>query len=1194
MKSICWFRAGAVMLAFCGLECLLFGQSNDQGQIRGTVSDSTGAVIPSAQVTLTNTGTNIAQKATSNDHGVYVFSGLLASNYRMLIEASGFGPVEKPGITLTVNQQTTLNVTLAPAGANTSVTVESVPVLLDSDNATLGTDVGTKYLTQVPLENRDPFGMVFLAAGVTESAGSGINDSYPAGTNFVSNGQRNSTADIRLDGVLTTAPEQGEGGTSNIYYQATVEALQEVKVQNNSFSAEFGNNGGTVIDEVMKSGTNSLHGSAYEFNQNSVFDARDYFNNGPKPGHSQNQFGASIGGPILKNKTFFFADFEVVLASNPVNIVATVPTAAEINGDFSQAMGYDENGNPVLNQIFDPLQIDPDSYTRPAYPDNIIPVSEIDPVGQAVLKLYPKPNTAGDAVSGANNFRQVVLSTTPQEQFDVKIDQHFSEKSTITGRYSNVFANGSTPTVFGDGEFNDGTAFTERVFNDGLAYSYTPTPNTLWTAAFGLDRVSQPSHSNYPSPTSVGFPSYLEQNGVVRMPSIIMPESPWTSIYDQCCVDTHFAHTLANYSSSFSWTKGQHTLKFGGEQRLFYNNFFQPNYPNGYFSFDQDVTAQIPYQTTDVNGNGYFGNSFAGLLIGYGDSGSINVTQSVADKSKETGFYSQDDWRLTRKLTLNLGLRYEWSSPYTERHNNTQFSDFTGSSGVSIPASTGNVLADGTVVNIPAISNVAGTTVFSSSQKRSAPTDWNNAAPRVGFAYLVNDKLVVRGGAGVYYGMSVATNYQYPGPAFTSSPQAFFTKDGYLTRYATLENPFPGGIEQPQGRAYGKLADWGLADDNNIDTGVARNAEIYQWNIGIQQAFPKNVVLGINYSASRSTHLPWGGYNSTSNRNFIPSAVRQQYSSEDLASLVNNPFQSLFAGPNPTFNEPESRYGDSQLPLINLLRPYPQFDGLFEGLPRLIATSSYNAMQVVFQKREGRYLNLEGNYTWSKNMDDSSTGFNAFVGTLNNGNPQELDNLKAEWAVSANDATNRFVLAAVVQLPIGRGTLIGADMNRTMDLLVGGWQLTTLTTFQTGQPLAISMGNPRLADGNQRPNVTCPSGPQLTTGISIHQAAEYGQPYLNSNCFADPGDQQAGNAPRYFSQLRSDGIRNTDISLEHIYKFGEKGGQIEIHADCLNCTNTERFGLPDFGYGDSTFGIISSSAGGALPRNMQLGARYQF
>lgn len=1178
------------MMAVCVGATLVRAQANNQAGIRGTVSDSSKAVVPGAKVTVVDIGTGIAQSAVTDGNGGYAFTALVPANYKMVVAAPGFGTVERVGIALAVNQQTTLNISLKPSSQETTVTVQTVPVLLDSDNATLGADIGSQYLTQMPLENRDPFGIAFLAAGVTETAGSGINDSYPAGTNFVSNGQRNATADIRLDGNLITAPEQGEGGTTNIYYQATVEALQEVKVQNNSFSAEYGSSGGTVIDEVMKSGSNSLHGSAYLFNQNSIYDARDFYNSGPKPGHSQNQTGFSIGGPIVRNKTFFFGDFESVTASNPVNIVATVPTAAQINGDFSQSMTYDENGNAILNQIFDPNLIDPVAYQRPAYPNNTIPATEIDPVGQAILKLYPAPNTAGDPVSGANNYRKVILAASAQRQFDVKIDQHFTERSALSGRYSNVFANGSTPTVFGDAEFNDGLAYTERVFNDGVNYSYTPTANTLWTSTIGLDRVTQPNHNNnYPSPASVGFPSYLQQNSVVRMPSIIMEDSPWTSLYDQSSVDTKFAHTLVDYSSAFSWTKGKHTLKFGGEQRVFYNNFFQPAYPNGYFSFAQHITAEVPYSTCGTDdecaqdSNAIQGNDFAGLLIGYGDPGSsgINVSQSVADKSKETGFYAQDDWRATPKLTLNLGLRYQWSTPYTERHNNSQFSDFDGDSGTTV-----DILGAPTVLK--------GTTIFASPRRRNLPVDREDIGPRFGFAYLVDDKLVVRGGAGVYYGLSVATNYQYPGTAFTSSPAAFFSQDGFLTRYATLGNPFPGGIQPPQERSYGKLAEWGLQNLNNLGTETAKNADIYQWNLGIQQAFASNIVVGVNYSANRSAHLPWGGYASTSNRNFIPSSVRQQQTSESLAGEVDNPFQPLFSGPTAIFNEPESRYGLAQLPLLNLLRPYPQFDGSFGGLPLLAASSWYHALQVVFQKRQGKYLNFEGNYTWSKNMDDSSTGFNAFVGTLNSGNPQELDNLKAEWSVSANDATNRFVAAVVFKLPVGRGSLVGAQMNRALDAAVGGWQLTTLTTFQTGQPLPIGMATGRIADGNQRPNVVCPSRAALTTGISIHDAGKYQLPYLNSNCFADPGDQQPGNAPRYFSSLRADGIHQADITLEKEYPISERWGHMEIHADCFNCTNTERFGIPGNGYGAGTFGVISGTAGGALPRNMQLGIRYEF
>jgi hypothetical protein len=1164
----------ALMLGIGCFSSIVLAQSINQTQIRGTITDSSGAIVSGAKVTITDVGTNISQTTTSNDRGSYAFTALRASNYKLLVEAPAFGAIEKDGITLTVNQATTLNVTLKPASQQTSVTVEGIPVLLDSGTATLGTDIPSKYLTQIPLENRDPFGITFLAAGVTESAGSGITNSYPSGTNFISNGQRNSTADIRLDGVLITAPEQGEGGNSNTYYQATVEGLQEVKVQNNSFSAEYG--GGTIIDEVMKSGTNRLHGSAYWFNQDAVYDARDFFNSGPRPGHVQNQDGFSLGGPIVKNKTFIFGDLESVIASNPVNIVATVPTSEEIGGNFSQS---------AESQIYDPFLVDdtdPNNPTRPAYNNSTIPPNEIDAVGQAILKLYPKPNTGPDA-PGPLNYRDVILSKSNSLQIDVKVDQQFTPKSSLSVRYSSIFGSGSTPTVFGDGEFNDGLAYTTRVYNSGINYSYMPTSHTLWTTTFGLDRVSQPSHTNYPSPTSVGFPSYLEQNGVVRMPSIIMEDSQWTSIYDQCCVDTKFAHTLLNYSSAFSWTKGQHTLKAGGDQQLFYNNFFQPNYPNGFFSFNQFVTSQSPFDTA----GGAQGNDFASLLIGWGDPGGsgINVSESVADKSAETGFYVQDDWRATSKLTVNLGVRYQWDTPYTERHNNTQFSDFTGDSGISVVGYPGTL---------------KGTTIFASSKMRNLPTDYSDIGPRLGFAYLVNEKTVIRGGAGVYFGYGVATNYQYPGAAYTASPEVFFSKDGGITRDVTLENPFPGGIPPAQGQEYGKLALWGLSNGNNLGTQKAKNADIYQWNLGIQRAFPAQVVIAINYSANRSTYLPWAG---TDNRNFIPSSVRSTETSDELNQLVTNPFQSLFSGPGAIFNVPSSRYGDAQLPLLNLQRPYPQFDGSFNGYKLIAANSWYNALEVVFQKRGGKYLNFEGNYTWSKSTDDSSAGNNDWVGTLTGVNgsalPQELDHLSREWSVSASDTTNRLVAAVIFQLPIGRGYLVGPNMNRALDAVIGGWQLTALATYQSGQPLNIYVANPRLADGNQRPNLVCPSGGRLTTGISLNAAAlstnaGTNLPWLNSACFSDPGDQQAGNAPRYFSQIRTDGIHQADISLEKIFNLGGRKGQIEAHADCFNCTNTPRFGLPDTGYEDGTFGVISSSAGGFLPRNMQLGVRYQF
>lgn len=1170
-----WKRAALLLAPLLGsffIAVVIFAQSINQSQLRGTITDQSGAVIPRAKVTITNVHTNISQTTTSNGGGAYAFTALTAADYELTVQAPGFAISKQVGITLTVNQRSTLDVTMKPATAETKVTVNAIPVLLQTGNNTVGVTISTQYLTHVPLEGRDPFGLTYLSPGVTETAGTGIEDSYPGGTQFVSNGQRNSTAQIRLDGVLLTAPEQGEGGQSGIYFQANEEGLQEVKVENNGTSAEYGS--GTVINELMKSGTNRLHGSAYWFNSNGVFSARDFFNSGPKPKFNSNQAGFSLGGPIFKNKTFYFVDFQEARSSSPVNIVATVPTAAEINGDFSGAVSLDGNGNPIPNQIFDPNNIDPNTDLRPAYQNNMIPGPEIDPIGQAILKLYPKPNLTGNQ-TGALNFRDVILSTFDSTQVDAKIDQHFSQKSQLSVRFGTIWSKGITPTVFGDSAFNDGNQFTDRIYNSGINFSYAPTPNLLWISTFGLDRVSEPtSNVNYPSPTTVGFPSYLIQNGVDRFPAIEMEDAPWTPLFDQCCVDTKFAHTLLNYTSALEWTKGQQTLKFGGQQWIFYNNFFQPNYPDGFFSFTQFSTSQSPFDTA----NGSQGNDFASLLLGWADDNSFTtVSQPTEDRSLQTAFYVEDDWRATSKLTLNLGLRYQWDTPYTERHNNTQFSDFTGDSGISVPglAAYGHS------------GPLLGTTIFATSKMRHTGIVRDQFAPRLGFAYLVNKSLVFRGGAGVYYGYPVATNWQYPGTAFSATPTAFFSLDGGVTRNVTLANPFPGGIPPAQDRTYGKLAMWGLNNQNNIDTADARDASIYQWNLGFQQALPANIVIEINYSANRSTHLPWDG---TRNRNFIPSSIRSQMTTAELSTPVSNPFQSLFSGPNAIFNEPGSQYGNSTLPLLNLLRPYPQFDGPFDGYYLMEASSWYNAMEVVFRKRAGKYLNFEGNYTWSKNMDDSSAAQNDFMGTLASGMPQELDHLKENWSVSANDATNRAVVAVMFQLPVGRGFLIGNNMNRVLDSFIGGWQVNALTTYQSGQPLDIFMANARLADGNQRPDVTC-SAANLRTGISITNAAITGQPYLNRNCFADPGDQQAGDAPRYFSAIRSDGIHRADITLEKNFSL-ESHGTIEFHADCFNCTNTPRFAIPDTGYEDATFGVISSTA--AAARNMQLALRYQF
>src|SRR5580704_692532 len=316
---VAWFGAGFATFAAA--------QGSYRAQLRGVVSDASGAVVHNATVTITETGTNISSVAHTDDKGEYFFTGLRPSTYSVKVQITGFRTAEKTGVVLAVDQEASLNFTMTPAGISEKIEVTTAAPLMDTDNATLGTDITHEYINEIPLMGRDYFGLTFLAAGVTEVAGSGTSDNYPSGTNFTSNGQRNATAEIRLDGALISAPEQGEGGNTNVYYEPLVDSVQEFKVQNNSFSAEFGNNGGTVVNMVLKGGTNAFHGTGWYFLQRPQMDARDFFNPkyplgdttpNPKPASKRDQGGFSLGGPIVKNKTFFFVDFEKVRSSSAV------------------------------------------------------------------------------------------------------------------------------------------------------------------------------------------------------------------------------------------------------------------------------------------------------------------------------------------------------------------------------------------------------------------------------------------------------------------------------------------------------------------------------------------------------------------------------------------------------------------------------------------------------------------------------------------------------------------------------------------------------------------------------------------------------------------------------------------------------------------------------------------------------------
>ncbi len=1175
----------SVLILAVLLPASTLAQATYTAQLRGTVKDATGAVVPKVTITATNPATEVSETVTTDEVGRYIFPALRPAFYNLKVEAAGFKTIVRSNVELRVGLQTDLDFGLELGEVTETVQVTSESTLLNTVSAALGTEVTNRYIIDMPLLDRQISNLSFLAPGVTETIGSGVDDIR--GTNFSSNGQRNATAEVRLDGNLSTTNESGEGGNTIVNYQPSVEIIQEFKLQSNSFSAEYGNNGGTVINIVTKSGTNEFHGSGYYFFRRPKFDANDFFSNSagqPKGEYARDQYGGSIGGPIRKQKTFFFFDFEKSRNNLPGTITATVPTTAQRGGDFSQTLNEDGSLNLIYNP-FDVFEDEEGNLIRNPFPNNIIPADCVrpdgnpclDPVALNLMQLYPEANTGGDPITGRNNFTQKYVTTNPTYQFDIKIDHILTDKTRLAGRYSHQHSTGEDPyiSLHDNPSVLDGGRFKENNHNAVIEHNWTPTPTLLLTSRFGVDRSFSETRVFEYDPAQVGLSPLLNGYfGLKRFPEI-GPEG-YAYLGQSCCTDTVKGQTLYMINSSLSKVWGSHNLKFGGEQRHMFTNFWQPDYPAGQMEFSPTVTMENVFDPDFSQGN-----SLATLLLGWGAWGHVGTQPPVADKTKDTGFFVQDDWKVSQRLTLNLGLRYEWSSPFTERFDRLLITDFDGDTGIDVPG----------------LGRIRGTSILAGPDQRTAKADRNNWAPRFGFAYRLTDKTVVRGGVGIYYGFNPATNFQYVGTPWYKNVSMYFSKDGDITPFATLSDPFPVGFVGPPGPKYGKLAQWGFDNGYNMSRTV-RNAEVYQWSIGIQRELPASMLIEVNYSANRSTHLPFGGYDGTRNRNFISRENREQWGTQGLEELVDNPFQPFFQGPNAIFSEPDSVYNDDQIPRINLLRPFPQFDGSFGGLPKFVATSRYNALQFRFEKRYSHGLNFTGNYTFSKMTDDNSMGFNPWVGNLQvSGEPQDLTNLRAERGTSGLSTPHRLVLAVSYELPIGRGKPWGKQMNRALDAVLGGWKVNSFVSFQSGNPIGIYMDSGQLADGRQRPSVSGSPRSNLSIRDVVDDRGNFFNfsldhqdcPDPDRGAICSPGDQVPGNAPRYLSDVRGDGINNLDLSIFKIFRIRESM-ELQLRAEFFNFTNTPRFGIPGEAFGSDDFGRISEQANQS--RHGQIGIRF--
>jgi len=1140
------------------LACVGMGWSQSfTAALRGTVSDASGALVPGAKVVVTETDRNVAHPTVTDSGGRYALAALPPGNYQLSVEAAGFRKYVHQRFPLLVQQQATIDVELQVGDLASTVSVDATAPLLNTTNATLGQVVENKYMISLPNLGRDSLALVYLTPGVVGSAGA----RGATNTNFVANGARNSTSDVLVDGVTVTTVEQNSGIT-DLKYKPSVDSVQEFKMQTNFFPAEYGQTGGAVINMVTKSGTNDFHGTAFYFFRHSDLNANGWFANragSARPLFRRDQFGGVLGGPVRKNKTFFFASYEQTKQRTPTSQTATFPTDAQRDGDFSKT--FQSNG--TLISIFDPFDAFRNSagqWERRAFPGNIIPKSRMDPVALKALAFFPRGNQVTNAVTNNNNWFAQDVNRNRSKQMDFKGDHNINDKMRITGRYSHAPNNGNPANLFGAGNpaftFNDGPTGT-RTHSVVTDFTRTENATTVWTVRYGL--IYSDFYRNAMAPfdlTTLGFPEYMKTNANYLVFPTIAPEG-YTDIGTEGWVIMDRQEGAHQVSGSFSKFLGSHSIKVGGEMRQNFLDYLQPGYPSGQVSFGSQVTRQLQNV-----GNTNQGNGLATMLLGWGTGGQFHIDPKVFTRSRYMGFYFQDDWKVTRKLTLNLGLRYEFDVPRWETLNRQSYWDLDQKSPISVPGY-----------------DLRGVLKFVDDKRRSPFNgDYNNFSPRIGFAYAMDEKTSIRGAWGLLYQLSRATVYGHTGAGFNVNSTPTYSLDSNETLFAKLNNPYPQGMLLPPGNSKGDMTFIGLGVGTPVPS-FNRNPEYYSWNFSVQRQVRSGVVE-VNYTGSRGAHL----FNPYTNLVPLPLSVwypgEGQFTRDQLNAQVPNPFYGVITDPLAVnMNRPT-------IQRFRLLRGMTQYDGASSGTAEpAVANSYYHALQFKYEKRFSRGLTFLGHYTWSKMLDDASIGSGNYSWLGGSTAQQNPLNRRGEKALSAHDIAHRMVLSGAYELPFGQGKALGSGVNRWVNALIGGWEISAFALFQGGNPLQVSQnGGVMQNGGTQRPNLI---GDPSTSGPVVDRL---NGGYFNRAAFTQPPGDVFGSAPRYLN-YRGPGIRTVDAALLKSVATRE-GQRFEFRLEATNFTNTPIFGDPNTSFGNSNFGTITGTKVGS--RNVQLGFKYYF
>jgi hypothetical protein len=1167
--------ACALMLVGMTIATAATASAQDfRGTITGQINDVSGGRLPGAVVTATNAATNLESSTTTNGEGEYTIAYLTAGKYAVTVEMQGFKKLVRDGIEVRVGDRLKLDLILEVGQMEETVSVTAESPLLETGSASAGQVIDEKRISLMPLSDGNPFVLSRIVPGIAYTGDLLFSRPFDNGgtSSIVADGASGGN-EFSLDG----SPNMANG--RRVAFVPPAGAVQEFKVETATFDAADGHSAGALVNVTLKSGTNLLKGESYFYLRDDKLSATDFFvnrSNSEKPALMYHRFGGNVGGPVRlpgydgRDRTFFFGAIEWLYDEFPEPLSQTVPTEAMRNGDFSALLAqgitiYDPNTARQQGTLV----------VRDPFPGNIIPANRINQVARNLLNYYPTPNQAGNA-QGQNNFFYTNPRTDDFYSVSTRVDHRLTDKQQIFVRYTRNDRTEARNAWYGtvNGTRPRGNFLIRK--NDGVTYDhvYTMSPSSLFNLRAGWQRFDEPNirqHEGSFDPTSLGF---SQSTNALFGGTRYFPLFDFASLSD---IGENLGGTTTHsiYSVQPTYTRiwGRHSIRAGYDLRLYREREVNPGAVGGSYMFEGTYTRA---SSTAAN---QFGQDVAAFMLGIPTGGSVARNAQRLNTTPYHGVFVQDDWRIGARLTVNLGLRYEYEGATSDAQNRN-VRGFDPTAAIAINAAARAAYAASPIPELPvAAFNPQGGVQFASDDHPGFyNADTSNFQPRVGLVYSLNDKTVLRGGWGMYTVPAIIFgNFQ---PGFSQTTPVVISNDNGLTFRGNLSNAFVDGVIEPAGAALGANTFLGQ-DLQRFAPLDFNNAQNMRYTIGIQRELPHQWLVEGAYVGSRGWDLTTGGggaageieINGTPAQYLSTSRQRDQAVIDFLSANVANPFRGLIPGVGINGN----------ITRAQLLRPYPHL--LNVRTWNSDGTSRYNSAQFKIEKRFTRGYTLLAGYTWSK--------FTERVFQLNPGDTEYEERL------SEADVPHRLAVSGIWELPFGRGRHWARDAGGLLDAAIGGWILQAIGQIQSGRPISFHDRNIYF-NGDLGALKTNYSGDSNNPVFDI-SGFYFSDAAVMTNGQLDPAKQRAdqrirlANNVRYFPSrvpgLRSQPLSLWDISLVKQVRFGDRL-RAQFHVEFLNAFNSPVFSNPNTDPTNANFGRVTSQ--GNLPRDIQLAAKLLF